>query len=377
VLAAAKTNPYLKITVSILCFAIAALLFIYFLEQLPVEGTTLGIDWLGLWSQFQGGTIRYMITDGLRNPPWSVLPLIPLGLISARASWGVLSLLTITVFVVSVPRTERKPLYWLSVALLIISYPSLRHLVDGNFEALVTGGILLTLYGYARRQPYYLAVGILLATAKPQASILFMAVLGLYVLQTWPPHLWIKTTLAVLAVVIPTMLWRGGDWIKALQGTYQSGSIIDISLTTTLTRTTFFPSAIIIALWLLFIAATLFIAWKSDRTLPREKAAMLTAASLLIAPYAAGNSVLTVMALGVIPLFQAWPLLGGLLIALIDFPFFWNIDLLYNYSSYYFTAIMLLCWGIMGWRTLKRKAVDNPELAQLENPGRSLDAGSL
>src|SRR5690349_11973906 len=101
-LTAAKASPYLKILVAVLCFGTAAALFIYFFEQLPVEGTTLGIDWLGLHGEFQGGTIHYSITDGLRNPPWSVLPIVPLGLLSPRASWGVLSLLTILVFVISV-----------------------------------------------------------------------------------------------------------------------------------------------------------------------------------------------------------------------------------------------------------------------------------
>lgn len=39
---------------------------------------------------------------------------------------------------------------------------------------------------------------------------------------------------------------------------------------------------------------------------------------------------LTVLAVGVIPLFLARPLLGGLLIAMISFPFLWTKDMLYN-----------------------------------------------
>jgi hypothetical protein len=365
-LAAANAKPYVKITVAGLCFVMAAALFVVFFEQLPVEGTTLGIDWLGLWHEFRGGTIHYSITDGLRNPPWSVLPLVPLGLLPQRASWGVLSLLTIAVSVVSVPRTKRRALYWLSVGLLVASYPSLRHLVDGNFEALVTGGLLLVLYGYARRRPYVMAAGVLLATAKPQSIVLFMPILAAYVMQMWPPCLWLKTVFAILAVIIPTLLWRGEAWIKAVQGTYQSGTIMDISLTAALTRTTWFAPGMVTAFWLLFIGATLLIAWKSDRALSREKAAMLVAASLLIAPYAAGNSVLTVMAIGAIPLVQARPLLGGLLIALINFPIVWTTHQLYQYSAYYTTGLLLLCWAVMGWRALKSVAVDIPEPAPAE-----------
>jgi DNA-binding transcriptional LysR family regulator len=76
---------------------------------------------------------------------------------------------------------------------------------------------------------------------------------------------------------------------------------------------------------------------------------MLIAASLLISPYAAGNSVLAVLAVGIIPLFQSRPRLEGLLIALIDLAFLPPRD----WQAYYATAILLLAWAVLAWRVVK------------------------
>lgn len=79
---------------------------------------------------------------------------------------------------------------------------------------------------------------------------------------------------------------------------------------------------------------------------------MLIAGSLLIAPYAAGNSVLSVLAIGMIPLFQSNLLLGGILVALVNLPFLWSTDVLYNFQSYYWTVVVLIIWAVLVWRCL-------------------------
>ena len=40
--------------------AMAALLFIAFFQQIPIEGTTLAIDWGGIWHAIQGGQPNYL-----------------------------------------------------------------------------------------------------------------------------------------------------------------------------------------------------------------------------------------------------------------------------------------------------------------------------
>lgn len=59
---------------------------------------------------------------------------------------------------------------------------------------------------------------------------------------------------------------------------------------------------------------------------------------------------LTVLAVGVIPLFLARPLLGGLLIAMISFPFLWTKDMLYNWQAYYGTLTLLVICAVFAYR---------------------------
>ena len=70
-----------------------------------------------------------------------------------------MAFITLLVLVVSVPRAEPRWMYWLGILLLATSFPALRHSADGSFEALVIGGILLSVAGYERRRPYLLAGG--------------------------------------------------------------------------------------------------------------------------------------------------------------------------------------------------------------------------
>ncbi len=82
---------------------------------------------------------------------------------------------------------------------------------------------------------------------------------------------------------------------------------------------------------------------------------MLIAASLLLAPYAAGDSVLTVLAIGIIPLFQARPRTGLILIAFVDLQYVLPRDFLFQYSAFYWTAMLITCLGIWAWRFYQKE----------------------
>ncbi len=362
-------DPF-KSVLSILSIAAAAGIFVAFFAQIPIEGTTLAIDWQGLWQALRHG-VHYDIIDGLRNPPWSVLPLLPLGWFSMRVGWGLLVFFTFVTLILSVPRSpdNKKRYWWLSVFLLSVSFPSLRHAVDGNFEGLVIVGILLALAGYERKNPYVLSAGVLMASAKPQEVVLFMVVLGVYVLQVWPRRDWLIATLVTLAVIIPTMLWQGGNWIQALAGTYQRGSIMDISLWAALNRTGWISTPVQAALWATILLATFFVAWRSSRELTREKAGMLIAASLLISPYAAGNNVLTLLAIGIMPLLQNDLMFGLPLVILTNLPYLFTRDMLYYGQAYYWTALTFLSWAVISWRIYRsdqETAQPNTEEARIQ-----------
>jgi len=214
-------------------------------------------------------------------------------------------------------------------------------------------GVLLLFYGYKHQHGVALAAGILLASAKPQSITLFMLIMGIYVLFTWPPKQWMRVAVIAACVVIPTFLWRGEIWLDAVQGTYQAGSIIDVSISAALNRTGVVPSAVIWFVWAIILFITLVFAWVTRFEMSREKAGMLIAAMLLLAPYAAGNSVLLALIIGIIPLFMVQPFVGGTLILLINVPFFWNTEMLFNYQSYWWTMILVSAWIVLGWRVYR------------------------
>ena len=336
-------------------FITVLILFAVFFEKIPTQNNTLAMDWKTSWLSIRGGDLRYWPIDGLRFPPWSLVPLLPLGLLPMQTAWGILAGVGVFILVASVPRTGSKPVYWVSVLLLVISFPSIRNIADGNMENLVVGGVLLILYGYSSKHLYAIVIGILLATIKLQEITLLLIVVALYVLLTWTPRNWLKMGSWLTGAITLSLIWRGQSWFVALFGlNYQkyTDSIIDISVSAALRRLGLIPSFVITLFWIVILGTTLFVAWKSRATLSREKAGMLIAGSLLIAPYAAGNSVLSVLAIGIIPLFQSNRLLGGIFIALVNLPFFWSTDVLYNFQAYYWTGVVFLIWAVLAWRCL-------------------------
>ncbi len=351
----------------------AALLFVAFFQQIPIEGTTLAMDWGGIWHAIQGGQPNYLAGEtGVRIPPWNLLLILPLGLLPMRAGWGALVFLTYVVLVLSVPRTPRRVLFFLSVFLLATSFLALRHAADGNFEAMVIAGALLCVHGYGRRNVYTLAAGILLVCAKPQESALLLLVLVFSVLRTWPHQEWLRLGGLLALVVVPGLLWKGGDWLTAVFGIYQRGSVMDISLWATLERVGIASVVVRAGIGMAFLVATLYLAWKSGPTFSRAKAAMLISASLLLAPYSAGNSILTVLAVGIIPLFQERPWVGGLLILLIDLPFLATREMLYWGQGYYWPAFLLLVWALMiVWMRQENAAVSVQPDSQARQNGRA------
>jgi hypothetical protein len=336
----------------------AALVFIAFFQQIPIESGAMAIDWKKIWPTLEGGNVRYG-AGLLMNPPWSALLVSPLGWLSLRSSWGLLSFLTVAVLVVSVPRVRPKRFYWLSILLLVTAFPTLRHMIDGNFEVLIVSGALLIVQAYPRRQPLVLASGMLLIVSKPQSGMVMLGVLFLYALQdTAQRSFWLKTAGYALLIAVPCLLWKGNEWLQAMLNIPERSSIMDVSLMAALNRPGWIPAPLSWAIWLALLAATFVIAWRTRPALSREKAGILIAASLFLAPYASGNSLMTVLAVGVIPLFQKRPLLGLPLIVMIDALFFWNRDMLFYGQAYFQTATLVSIWAVLAWWVWKRRDIE-------------------
>jgi hypothetical protein len=101
-----------------------------------------------------------------------MLPVLPLGFLSFRTSWGLLTLLTLAVLVVSIPPSANRKLWWLQV--------------------------------------------ILLATAKVQEVWLLLLVVAHYILKTWSPRRWLAAGALVTIVVALSILWFGLGWWTAM-----------------------------------------------------------------------------------------------------------------------------------------------------------------
>jgi hypothetical protein len=346
---------FLELAFFVITFMGVLFLFAVFFEQIPIQNNTLAMDWKTFWSSLRGGDLQYWPSEGVRFPPWSIVPLLPLGLLPMQAAWGILVAVGIFLQVVSVPRIGSRSFYWLTILLLIISFPSIRNFADGNMESLVVGGVLLILYGYSSKHLNAVVIGILIASIKLQEVTLLLVVLALYILITWTPYNRMKIGLYLSGAIGISLVWRGQSWFVSLFGAnYQkyTNSIIDISVSAAIRRLDFIPTYVIPLISIVILGITLFVAWKSRMTLPREKAGMLIAGSILIAPYASGNSVLSLLAIGIIPLFQSNKLLGGFLIALVNIPFLWSSEMLYNFQAYYWTIIVFITWAFLTWRGL-------------------------
>jgi hypothetical protein len=352
---------YSETAIIIISNLAVVVLFAYFFNQIPIKNTSLAMDWKTEWAAMRGARLEYLPVDGVRFPPWSLLPFLPLGLLPMRTGWGILAGISVCILAASAPRTKPAPVYLLSVLLAVISFPSVRNIVDGNYEAIVVAGVLLILYGYSRESIAALVFGFLLATIKVQEVTLLLIITALYVVIAWPLRRWLKAGLLTAGAVGLTLLWRGRSWIVALFGANYgkyTNSIIDISISAAAKRLGIIPPAITVILWAAIVGITFYTAWKTRPALSRQKAGMLIAASLLVAPYAAGNSVLSVLAIGLIPLLQAEKLLGAVFIALFNVPYLWSIDMLFSYQAYYWTAITLLAWGVLTWRCLRDASND-------------------
>ncbi len=330
----------------------AAIPLIIFFDRLPIEGTSLAIDWKQLWEGMRGGVPHYDNT-GLRSPVWSILPILPLGLLSFRASWGLMVLLTLIATVLSVPSRRDRRLWFMSVVLLTVSYPSLRHLVDGNLEGLIIAGVIVALLGLRKQSPWIYTVGVFMASAKIQETWLFLLILAVYTLKAWPRPKIVITAALMLAFIIPSLLWKGREWLETILTSPYPGSIIDITLRSSVHRLGM-PNWVGFTLWGVVLTVTLYISFTSGWTFSRFKAGLLVAASLLLAPYAAGNSFLAVLAIGIIPLFHRYRWLGLFLILLADLPFLASRDLLW-WQAYYWTALLVISWAIFLWLVRSEK----------------------
>lgn len=330
---------------AIALLVLVAALFVSVFSNLPVENGALAIDWKQIWAGTHAFSANYGTTE-LRTPPWA-LPLIwPLTLLPLEVSWGLAAAATLAIIVLTVPR--QKPRGWLlGVLLLAGSYPALRQLIDGNLEALVIGGVLLTLAADRRKNPWMLAAGVLIAAAKIQETWLFFAWFAVHIWRTWPRSEIAKAGLGAFAFAAPFLVWKGADWLQALATFPWPGTAIDSSLSAFSVR---IASNLLFILWPIVFVATLFV-FRPGREISQLEAGVLVAAGLMLAPYAASNSVLTPLAIAAPVLLMQRPLIGIALFFLASAPYVLLSNLAWRTQneSNYWTVVIFVIWAVGLW----------------------------
>ncbi len=118
----------------------------------------------------------------------------------------------------------------IGILALTLSYPAIRTIADGNIEFLILAGLALVEYGLLRKKPVVLGLGILLAAIKVQETWILILFLPLLAGKEWYPRKWL-TALGIMAGIgLPTMIWRGRDWLLSIITSLYRGSIMELAV---------------------------------------------------------------------------------------------------------------------------------------------------
>jgi hypothetical protein len=338
--------------------AVACTAFLVLFERLTIQGTSLGIDWYSIWSGMNRG--RPLYGEWMVTPPWIILLILPLAFMSFRASWGIILLLTMGAVILSIPRTRNRAAFMLMALLVGTSFSHLRHAADGNLEGLVILGVLAILWAVDRADPFALAAGVFLASAKIQVTWLLLIYISAYVLAHWPRRRWLSSAGLVTASIGIGLLWRGRDWLQTLWVVRERSQPVDLSLWATIHR-------LGLPLWLavIFAVVILVLSLVATRTgkwaATRSKAGVLISASLLVAPYAAGNSLLSALAIGGAPFLLASPPIGIAMFLLDDLKYLSPNTWMVAWGATFATGQVFLLWAVMLWWIRRQARVERTQ----------------
>lgn len=278
-------------------------------ERLPLDERWFGFDWrTNYWETLHDGRPDYAV-PGVYNPPWTLMLLLPLAALPFKTSWALWTLINLAVLVYSVPRrADGRPHLGL-IAALMLSFWTLRHIVDGNLAAMMVGGGLLLLSGWQKQSPWRVALGVVLITAKYQEAWLLLLALAWFMVREWPLRRWLAAVAITLALITPSLIWLGPEWAEKMFGsgaafsarsTQLEGNISWLAVTLGWGLADWLRWAA----WLIGLGLTGWITLAGRPTLTIEKTGFLLAASMLLAPYAGGAGLPLVLVFGLLPFWQ-------------------------------------------------------------------------
>jgi hypothetical protein len=239
---------------------------------------------------WQGQSV-YAAVELFTNPPWVLLPLLPLAWFSSAFMHGVL--VTATLLAMFWVMRDYRRFKW-SYPLAVISMPFLAMLWVGQVEVFSLVGALVAYRAVPRRNEWFLTLGMLLMLIKPQETWVIMLLIGSVVVRQWRPVMYLKTALMVMAVALATSLLFGFGWLdRIVRGpSYASGwqnfSLWQLSDS--------MPQVIVIGSWLL-IALITFVSLRRAG-LSRLGLAVAAVSSNLLSPYLTGPHLLMTLCFG-------------------------------------------------------------------------------
>ncbi|HRF49069.1 MAG TPA: glycosyltransferase family 87 protein [Anaerolineales bacterium] len=318
----------IELVIVALLLALAGGVLVVAAERLPLlDSGVFGYDWHLFWSTVRTGVPDYSQLD-VFNPPWTQLMLVPFGLLSFKASWALWTLITLSVFVLAVPQRDGGQAWPLALVLGMGSFWTLRALADGALEAFVVAGALVMVWAWRTRRPFWLGVGVLLATAKYQESWLLVLGAGVLCLRDWRPAQWARALTLVVGVAVPTLAWLGPAWFARLthgaQGVGFSPNIARLGSNISLTALggiAGWPAAATWVITILVLIATAATLWARSRALGTRTLGLLLSASMLVAPYVGLLSLASLVLLVLLPLMRRRRWVGLALIAWANLPY--------------------------------------------------------
>lgn len=339
------------IIVAALC-ALAAGAFMWHFGNVGPSQFGYARDWQMFWQATSGLRIDYS-QGWIFNPPWALAFLWPLTLPPVYQGWGLMIFVTCILLALATPRAGSLRRWAVLLLAMLVSYPALRQLSDGNVEFLMLGGFLLLSAALMRGEAWMLAGAFVLLTTKIQESWLALAVAAIWMLAKWPRRRAL-TAFALSAIfALPFLAWKGSEWLASV-ARFPNDSHYNSSLIHTLNGLGA-PAWLSIAVWIAVFSATLFAIRKRVNEGPLPILGLLVTAGMLLAPYS-GNSVLLPFALGVMPLVARKPWPYALLVLLYDLPVLGDQTFRAVWEPLYWAGALAITWFVLIYDALKAKS---------------------
>jgi hypothetical protein len=138
----------------------------------------------------------------LKNPPWAIPFILPLGLFSYQidfALWAVLSIFIVSGCSYFIWKELALPPSLSPIILPLLFGPTVILLMLGQWTVLVLLGVSMFLIAVQRKQDWLAGASLLLILGKPHVALLFLLALALWIIQTRRWIIAVSGSLALLA----------------------------------------------------------------------------------------------------------------------------------------------------------------------------------